>query len=340
MAEPGSDPGLVMNSPIEAGVRSNFFRVSGTAIHSIEFGVVSALGLALTLHFALFSTSVRQRWRWWSAVAVITASLPLTVARSATIGAVVAVITLFITWPRAWKIRALMVAPVGLVALRLAFPGVLGTIWSMFTWLRQDSSASARLTDYGKVWDLLSPDPVFGRGVGTFLPELYFILDNQYMMALVTTGILGLAALFSLMAIGIGTTVATRRRYEDPASRHLVQSLLAGLLVVTVSWSFFDGFSFAQATGRSGCCSEESPASTASPPRAPQNHLRRWAAEPDCEPPPGGCCRPQRSSWQPLRSWSQDLASPATSWPSMHISSALSMHHVATSPTRMTPMPP
>ena len=242
-------PGLSVNMPFESAERSNLFRVNGTAIHSIEFGIVASVGLALALHFALFSTPRHTRWAWWTAVAVIVASVPLTVARSATIGTAIVLITLFTTWPRAWQLRSLMIAPLVIVALRVAFPGVLGTIRSMFTWVSHDSSATARLTDYEKIWDLLSPDPTFGRGVGTLLPELYFILDNQYLMALVTTGILGLGGTAGLLIAGISVAVVTRRRFADAPSRHLTQSLLAGLLALTVSWSLFDGLSFTQATG-------------------------------------------------------------------------------------------
>ena len=52
-------PGLTANSALHfIGERSNFRRVSGTASHPIEMGVVLALGLPLALHFGAYARRI------------------------------------------------------------------------------------------------------------------------------------------------------------------------------------------------------------------------------------------------------------------------------------------
>ena len=57
-------PGLTADGALHfIGERSNFRRVSGTAAHPIEMGVVLALGLPLALHFAAYREAHRRRWQ-------------------------------------------------------------------------------------------------------------------------------------------------------------------------------------------------------------------------------------------------------------------------------------
>ncbi len=82
--------------------------------------------------------------------------------------------------------------PVAVVGLRLAIPGLVGTLYSLFSNLQNDPSVSGRTSDYAVVLGLFDQHAILGRGLFTFVPRYYRILDNQYLMILVELGVVGL----------------------------------------------------------------------------------------------------------------------------------------------------
>jgi polysaccharide biosynthesis protein PslJ len=223
--------------------RAAFRRVGATAVHPIEFGVVLALILPIALHYAFSPTSGRRLYRW-TAAAIILVGIPMSLSRSAILGLFGSFLVLFVAWPGFRRLQALIVAPVFAVAMRFAVPGLLGTITSLFTTLTSDTSYQARTDDYAVVTPLIKEQPWLGRGFGTFLPELYRFLDNQYLMSVVETGFIGLGLLLLLLLVGIGTARGARRRSADPVTRDLAQSLAASVMAALVSFVTFDALSF------------------------------------------------------------------------------------------------
>jgi polysaccharide biosynthesis protein PslJ len=242
-------PGLVANtSYAEVLARADFRRPAGTATHPIEFGVVLAIVLPLALHFALHGNG--KPWRRWLPVALIATALPISISRSAIVGAVVVLLFLLPTWPVDQRRRA-YVALVGLIgAVYLVVPGLLGTLRNLFTGLLGggDSSTQSRTNSYGVAAHYISERPVLGRGVGTFLPS-YQILDNQYLITMIEAGLLGSLALFGLFFTGVLTARGIRRRSTDPVVRSLAQSLAAAIAVALVAFGTFDALSFPMAAG-------------------------------------------------------------------------------------------
>ncbi len=90
---------------------------------------------------------------------------------------------------------------------------------------------------------------VFGRGLGTFIPEKYFILDNQYIASTLEAGLVGLSALFLVMLVSFGCARGARRLFKDPVSRDLAQSLAAAAAVPVVVFATFDALSFPMVPG-------------------------------------------------------------------------------------------
>ncbi len=106
--------------------------------------------------------------------------------------------------------------------MRFAIPGLLGTIRYLFLHMFEDDSYEGRRQDYSVVGRFIKERPLFGRGFGTFLPERYVYLDNQYLGLLIELGIVGMLAFFViLLFVGIvhrsGRPSACRRR--DPLPR-------------------------------------------------------------------------------------------------------------------------
>lgn len=242
-------PGLVLNNSLvgigergDAGLR----RVAGTTGHPIEFGVVLAMLLPIALHYALFAKDDwERRWRWVIVGIMISSSL-YSVSRSAVIGLGVGLAVLVLFWVRRLQFNALVLGTVFLGAFRFVVPGLLGTLRSLFANSSEDPSVTGRTNDYPIVLDFVERRPWFGRGVGTFLPEEYLLLDNQYLGTLVTTGFAGLAALLLVLLTGwaCGFVVA-RERSAPEEDRHLGAAIAASIASGIAVSATFDSLGFA-----------------------------------------------------------------------------------------------
>ena len=243
-------PGLTANQEFgDLIARSAYRRVSGTTSHPIEFGVVLASVLPLVIHFARFSPTQTQRRRWWLATVIVGVALPLSVARSGMIGALIVVLYLFHTWPPRLRVRMLVAGAVGVVAMSVVVPGLLGTIKSLFLNASSDPSTQGRTADYAPIFRYTAQHPLFGRGTGTFIPSIFRTLDNQYLATLVDSGIVGLLALLTLF-IGTGIVAGAARRHSSSEStRDLGQCLKAGIAVVAVNSATFDSLGFSMCAG-------------------------------------------------------------------------------------------
>lgn len=241
-------PGLTEHLPPQLiHQRSIFRRVPGTTTHPIEFGVSLAIALPIALHCAM--TAVRHKRGYWVCVALIAAAIPTSLSRAAMLGVGCAWVFQIATWDFRRRVNALIVTPFALVGMRLAVPGLLGTLRSLFTSFSQDPSIAGRTQDYDYVGRFIAERPWLGRGFGTFVPDLYTTLDNQYLGQIVETGYVGLAALLTLLGSGVVVAWRIRRRTTDPDQRGLAVALAAAAIVPLVTFVTFDGMAFSVVTG-------------------------------------------------------------------------------------------
>ena len=241
-------PGLRANHALVfIGERSHFRRVAGTASHPIEMGMVLATVLPLALHYAAYTRVHRRRWQLMALVIGI--CIPMTLSRSAILGTIAGFILLFFTWPGKRRAFTIAVAPVFIVVMRIAIPGLVGTISSMFTNLSNDDSIKGRTDDYAVVGKFINQSPWLGRGYGSFIPTDFFVLDNQYLGSLVETGYLGMFVLIGFFLVMYFTARSVRRRFVDEASRDLAQSLAAVAVVVGLGFATFDGLGYPMIDG-------------------------------------------------------------------------------------------
>lgn len=240
-------PGLSANADFGAVVsRSVLNRVSATAVHPIEYGVVLAALLPLAVH--------RMIRCWGRPGAALPAVLIfvgcfMSVSRSAVLVVLVAFLVLLVGWPARWRLHALMIMPFAVVALRLAVPGLVGTLVSLFKNVVNDPSVSGRTSDYGVVLGVMGDTPWFGRGLFTFVPRYYRIVDNQYLMFGVELGIVGLVAVGVFLVTAFCQARAAHRRARDIASRDVSLALSASLAGVLISFVTFDALGFPMAAG-------------------------------------------------------------------------------------------
>ncbi len=225
-------PGLRLNSAlIGVGSRGNvdLARVFGTASHYIEFSVVLAMVLPLALHRALFVPPGRSAAVRWGCVAAISVGVPFSISRSGAVGLAIALGVCFVVWRWSFRARFLLVAAFSTIAFRALQPGLLGTIRSLFSNANNDPSVQDRISDYAYVGRMWAVRPWFGRGVGTLLPDRYILLDNQYLNTLLSAGVIGLLAFFSLFAATYFVARSTRLRGADEETRNLGQALAASM---------------------------------------------------------------------------------------------------------------
>ncbi|WP_176946382.1 O-antigen ligase family protein [Blastococcus aurantiacus] len=240
-------PGLVYNRELVGlGLRGGpgFSRVYGTQQHYIEFGVVLAMVLPLAIHRAITATTTRSIRRRWIIVGILAAAVPFSVSRAGFLGLTIAFVALCSVWPRAFRMKAILVAVMALGLFRVINPGVLGTIRSAFLNYGNDPSIINRRADYAATSSYITDRPWFGRGLGSYVPEIYRVLDNQFLSSLLDVGLVGTVALTAvyLGTYALGRVVRKNATRTDDA--HLGQALAASALVALVTSLTFDALAF------------------------------------------------------------------------------------------------
>ncbi|GGV59173.1 hypothetical protein GCM10010294_06950 [Streptomyces griseoloalbus] len=246
-------PGLqASNAGISAMDRGSFTRPRSTTAHPLEFGGMLAILVPFAVHQA-FDPARRHAGalRRWAPVAIMAGALPLTVSRTSIIGAFIVILVMVPRWKpqRRWAAIGLILGSVA--GFKVIVPGLIGTITNLFASFLSDSDSStqARTVKYGAIVPYLGERPWFGRGFGTFIPDLYFFTDNQYMLTLAEMGIVGLTALLFLFVTGIHTGGVIRRLGRTESDRELGQAFLASALVALVISATFDALSFPMYAG-------------------------------------------------------------------------------------------
>ena len=240
-------PGLSAN--VDFGTvesRSIFSRVVSTAIHPIEFSVVLAAIVPIALHYALYARRGTRLLRWL-VVVLLVAAVPMAIARSGVLVLGVALVVMYFGWPRRWRMWTLILLPIYVVGLRLAVPGLVGTIRSLFTNLFSDPSTTGRTGRYSMAMDVIHQSPIFGRGLATFIAGFYTPMDNQALLTTIEMGLVGLVALLSLLATGFLLAKRARRWTTDDRTSNLALSLAASIAGLAVSYVTFDALAFPMA---------------------------------------------------------------------------------------------
>ncbi len=232
--------------------RADLRRVAATTGHPIEFGVTCAMLLPLAVHFA---TKARLRGepalRWWACTLLIGLGLMFSVSRSAMLSLLAVGVVLLAGWSGRQRLRALLVAAGFLVLVRLTVPGLLGAIAGLFTNLSNDESIQYRTHDYAVAAQEIGGHFWLGRGLGTWYAPKHQIFDNQYILSMVETGLIGTLAYTALFVVAFYAALRARHLTAEPGARDLGLTLAACLVVPLVGSFTFDLLSFATVTGLS-----------------------------------------------------------------------------------------
>ena len=244
-----SIPGLTVHSQASDLMnRDGLVRVVATAAQPLEFTAVLVMSLPLAIHQARFAPPALRNRRWLQ-VAVIAITVPMTISRTALFGLVIVCGVLFPTWPRRDRRRAYLIMLAAPVLVWLAKPSIVSNFGGLFGQLGSDPSSKSRTGAYSAAAPYIAHHPWFGQGFGTFFPQVYFFTDNQYLLSLIETGIVGIVALVALLATGWCTARSARYAAAEAETRDLAQCLAAAVAAAAVCFATFDALSFSIAPG-------------------------------------------------------------------------------------------
>ncbi|WP_125774729.1 O-antigen ligase family protein [Antribacter gilvus] len=239
-------PGLTGSGDLALTWRNGMYRPAGTAAHALEYGVLVMMLLPLALHVA-FHHRERPAVRRWTPAVLLLVLTPLTGSRSAYIGAAIGLLIVMAGWPPVRRAVVGGFGVAGAVAGLAVAPQVFDSILGLFS-DSEDPSITSRTDSFGMAADFIARDPLFGRGLGTFLPK-YRIFDNEYLVLLVSVGIVGTLLFLGIWFVTVGVLLHARSESTDERSKDLALSLVASVTVGFVSISFFDAFAFPMTMG-------------------------------------------------------------------------------------------
>ena len=222
------------------------FRAYGTADHAIEFAVVCSTMLPMALHLARHSGTRERRRLHTIGAATMALGTLLSISRSGIVGLVVGLVIYAWTMPRRSVANLAAAALSILVLTQVAAHGVLTTLRYLLLAGNSDPSLAHRSDNIPYILPLLKGRVWSGIGFGTYQPVVYRVLDDQYLVTLVNSGVLGAIGLALLFLAGATIARDGRRQLVDVSDRDFGQALAAGLLVLGVSAAFYDEFAFRQ----------------------------------------------------------------------------------------------
>ena len=219
-------------------------RVAGTTGHYIEFSVVMAFAVPLGIHYARYAKTKLERQVFLVATLLIAGSIPLALSRTGILAVGIALLCMWPAWNWRFRFNVAVISMGLLGVLSVVRPGLLGTLRSLFSNAEDDPSIKGRTDDYAIVFQYASERPWLGRGTGTFIPELYRYLDNQWLMTLMNNGYLGIIGMVVLHFAGVFLAIIAFRRAENEVDRHLCAAISAVPLIAALTGLTFDSFSF------------------------------------------------------------------------------------------------
>lgn len=239
--------GLSLGIDREFRVRGegDFQRVQGVLAHPIEFGVVMAMIFPLTVYFALKEQG-RYKWFWRALVPLNAFMILLPVSRSSVLTLALAMMVATTAW--SWRRRMAMLgaAVLGIALVRIAIPGLVGTIISLFKNFGQDDSIRGRLEDYDAIGSFAEGHEWFGRGPGTWVTNQldYFTLDNQWLLTLMELGVVGVVTCAAIYIAGIVLGLRAAQLAPNEDAKAMIKAV-TGAVVGALGASFtFDSIAF------------------------------------------------------------------------------------------------
>jgi hypothetical protein len=228
--------------------RGDLARVSGTAAHPIEFAVCLAMMLPLAIHLLLHAET--RRARVWSGIAcgLILVGFPFGVSRAGLLTLAVALVVYGAFLRGSQRISLLLAVAFTLASAMVIVPEVVSTFADSITGAEEDNSITGRLDDYPLLFARIAQAPWLG-GAPVDVRQLVTVTDNQWLLTLVDSGVLGVATLVLLFGGAVFMALSVARRPGVPAAeRSLHGAVGAAVAGAALAAGTFDMLSFQQVT--------------------------------------------------------------------------------------------
>lgn len=238
-------PGFVLNNEdLDLSERLGATRVTGTSQHPIEFSVLAATTIPLTMYFARHASSRNLRMLAAAGCGIAILAMPAAISRTG----VIALAASLLVYMFAFKVRpiaiAIVVGGIAIAGYNMVFPHIVNALWTTITGSIGDTSIQSRTDDYATVSSIFRAHPVFGMGLGG-QPDL---LDNEWLQSVVQGGLVGLAAMALISGGAILGISAALRTATSPGEREQAYMLGAVAVGILTSSATFDLFFYQQPT--------------------------------------------------------------------------------------------
>jgi O-antigen ligase len=247
-------------APERFGVRRAF----GSATGPLEYTTMILAVLPLAVHRAVYGRDKRER-RYGTIMAfIIIVGLPMSVSRTSVVGLFLALILIGLGLRSPERRRLAAGFGVTMLFLLVTFSAVSSAFLQLTTsFFAAESSTTlqvaGRTGDYEIVGSLFMDRPILGTGLASSDPTVprlvdgqrirNLYLDNQYLSEMLTGGIVGLLALLGLIGAGIGAARRARAIAANPVDANLAYSVAASIMIMGLTFAFFDALSFRSTTG-------------------------------------------------------------------------------------------
>jgi O-antigen ligase len=219
---------------------------------------VAGAALALSAAFAVYLTLYARHWRsrlWFLACSLLIAlGLVLSLSRTGVLSAAaMAAVALManVRRPRILLLGLVAIAALGVGVAQLVPDSVESLTQQIGKDGNDDPSLATRLQDYAELDRLLGPHPWLGRGPNSITTYVSrdgtgMILDNQYLLAIAETGLVGLVVMVGLV-VSTGSAAIRRIRAEGE-ERGLFVAVLCATAAFALMAGTFDVLRFSQAS--------------------------------------------------------------------------------------------
>jgi hypothetical protein len=232
-------PGFILNTEdLGLAERLGATRVTGTSQHPIEFSVLAAVTVPLTLYFARNATTRNLRLLSGAGCGLALLAMPAAISRTG----VISLVTALLVYMFAFKVRpianAVLVGAIAIGGYAVLFPNIVNALWNTITGSAGDTSVQSRTADYAEVSAIFREHPVFGVGLGG-QPSL---LDNEWLQAVVQGGFIGLVAMILISGGAIFGIAAALRSATSPREREqafMLGAMAAGILASSTTFDLF-----------------------------------------------------------------------------------------------------
>jgi O-antigen ligase len=241
-------PGGVQVSAEPADPKWGRELINGPAEHAIAAATMFSMALPFAVVGVLRSAGSRDKVLYAIATGLILAASFATIRKTGALGMGTGLLVLVLYRPRA-MLRLLPLGLVVLVAVQFTAPGAVTRVKAQFfgdNLTSEKGTAKGRTRDYQPVAPDILQNPVLGRGYGSYTPNQYRFLDNEYLQRLVETGVVG-AVVYLLVVLAVAFTAHLTTRARDPVRSMTAIAIVAAAAVYAVTSATYDQLSFPQA---------------------------------------------------------------------------------------------